>query len=113
MDATEALKAIKEAGLDRGDPATFWYIYGIAVTSILLLLIGLIIVLIKGFLAKFLSDIKETNAKFALSIEKLTISNENLTMSNASLTTMMRLHDHQIKHLEEDVKDLSKRRSNR
>jgi hypothetical protein len=103
MDAVKILQEIKESGLDQSDPARFWYVYAIIVTVLLVLLITGVILLVKGFLTSFLADIKDTNQKFAASIEKLTVS-------NANLTKMMELHDYQIGHLEQDIKEFVKRR---
>lgn len=100
MDANQILEEIDRSGLVG---PKFWYIYAIVVTSLLVLLITFIIILVKGFLTRFLVDIKETNGRFAESIEKLTVSNTHLTK-------MVELHDYQIKHLEDDVKEISKRR---
>ena len=101
MDPNQVLETINESGI--AGPQ-FWYIYALVVTSLLVLLIIAIITLIRGFLTKFLADIKDTNAKFAESIEKL-------TQSNTKLDVLVRLHDEQIKDLQDDVKDISKRRT--
>lgn len=102
MDTIEVLKKVGESGA----PTQFWYVYGVVVTSLLGLLTTGVILLVKGFLTGFLKDIKETNNKFADSIAQLTTSNSNLI-------NMVKLHDYQIKHLDEDVKELSKRRPQR
>lgn len=100
MDASSVLEKIKESGI-AGEQ--FWYIYAIVVTGLLVLLITAIIILVKGFLTRFLSDIKDTHKQFADSITKL-------TESNTYLSEMVKLHDYQIKHLDDDIKDISKRR---
>lgn len=101
MGANQILQEIKESGV-AGEQ--FWYIYALVVTALLALLVTAIIFLVKGFLTKFLTDIKETNKELAGSITKL--------------TTMVQLHDLQLEHLDEDVKeherkieDLIKRRT--
>jgi hypothetical protein len=96
MDAVEVLKEIKESGAGGQE---FWYIYAIIVTILLLLLVTAIILLVKGFLTKFLKDMKETNHNFADSIAEL-------TRNGTKLTKMVELHDYQIKRLDEDIKEM-------
>lgn len=101
MEPNQVLETIKESGI--AGPQ-FWYIYALVVTSLLVLLIIAIITLIRGFLTKFLADIRDTNEKFATSIDKL-------TQSTNKLTILVDLHDADIKALKSDVKDISKRRT--
>lgn len=96
MDAGNILETVKNSGLANDQ---FWYVYAVVVTALLVLLTTGIVVSVKGFLASFLKDIKDTNQKFSLSIEKLT---EN----DSKLTEMVKLHEVQIKYIEEDIKEM-------
>jgi Tfp pilus assembly protein PilO len=87
MDAMDILKEIKEVDPDN---IGFWYIYGVVVTMILVILVTTISILVKGFLTSFLTDIKSTHKQFAESIAKL--------------TAMVGLHENEIEHLKEDSK---------
>lgn len=100
MDTLDILKEIREADPEN---TSFWYIYGIIVTMILVILVTTIIILVKGFLTSFLKDIKDTHKDFAESISKL--------------TAMVQLHENEIEHLKDDskrhegdIKELERRR---
>ena len=103
MQAQEILKEVKESGLVTDG---FWYVYALVVTSLLVGLVITIIFLVKGFLTRFLADIKVTHAQFAESIRMLTRTTDDLH-------TMVKLHEKDIAYIKEDVaeiKEHSKRR---
>lgn len=96
MQPQEILKEAHNSGLtDTG----FWYIYSLAVTSLLASLILIIIFLSRGALRKFQSDIKKTHDQFA---ESITI----LTKTSNDMMLMVKLHDNEIQHLKDDVREL-------
>lgn len=103
MQAQEILKEVKDSGMVSDG---FWYVYSLTVTSLLVLLIVSIIWLVKGFLLKFQSDIKETHEQFAKSIVMLT----NTTNDLASI---VKLHESEFTHLKEDIHELKESKSKR
>lgn len=103
MQAQEILKEVKESGLVADG---FWYIYALIVTSLLVALVVTIIFLVKGFLTKFLADIKVTHAQFAESIRSLT----NIT---TDLHTMVKLHDKDITYIKEDIVEIKEAKKRR
>lgn len=94
----DTLKELQESGI--GDQ--FWYVYAIVVTSLLVGLVTAIIFLIKGFLTKFLSDIKETHNQFAESITML-------TRNTTDLQSMVKLHENELKNQKEDIEKHDKK----
>lgn len=99
MQAQEILKEVKDSGLVS---TGFWYVYSLVVTSLLVTLIVSIIYLVKSFLTKFQTDIKETHSQFAKSIEML-------TRTTTDLHLMVELHENEFKHIKEDINDLKDR----
>lgn len=96
MDASQILETVKDSGLADDQ---FWYVYAVVVTALLVLLTAGIVVSVKGFLSSFLKDIKDTNQKFSLSIEKL-------TDNDTKLTSMVELHEYQLERIEADIKEI-------
>lgn len=103
MQAQEILREVKDSGLVKDG---FWYIYALIVTSLLVALVVTIIFLVKGFLNKFLKDIKATHAQFAESIKMLTLTQNDLH-------TMVKLHEKDIGYMKEDIGELKGQRPKR
>lgn len=96
MQAQELLKEVKDSGLVTDG---FWYIYALIVTSLLVGLVVTIIFLVKGFLTRFLADIKITHAQFSESIRMLTRTTDDLH-------TMVKLHEKDIEYIKEDLGEI-------
>lgn len=100
MEPSEILKEVKSSGV-AGE--TFWYIYSLVITGLLVTLIVAIIILVKGFLARFLNDMKSTHASFSNSIALL-------TETTGELKTMVKIHEKELQNHKEDIDELRKRR---
>ena len=85
----ETVEAIKESGVA---PNEFWYLSTLILTGILVLFIGVLIFFVKSFFARLQTMLDG----FAHSIQ--------------DLTTMVKLHDLEIKNAKEDIIKLEKRR---
>lgn len=85
----ETVEAIKESGVA---PNEFWYLSTLILTGILVLFIGVLIFFVKGFFARLQTMLDG----FAHSIQ--------------DLTTIVKLHDLEIKNAKEDIIKLEKRR---
>lgn len=96
MQPEDILREIKDSGMVQPE---FWYIYSLVITTLLVSLIISIIILVRGFLSSFMSEMKITNTQFSKSI--------------AALTTMIEVHEVEISHNKEDIKELKAAASKR
>lgn len=85
----ETLQTIKDSGVA---PNEFWYLSTLILTGILVLFIGVLIFFVKGFFSK------------------LQVTIDGLAESVRDLTTIVKLHDLEIKNAKEDIDSLQKRR---
>lgn len=85
----DTIEAIKESGIA---PAEFWYLSTLILTGILVLFIGVLIFFVKSFF----NELKDTITTLSQNVIKL--------------TTMVEVHDIEIKHAKDDIKELEKRR---
>lgn len=100
MEPQEILKEIKDTGMATN---TFWYIYSLVITGLLVTLIVAIIILVKGFLTRFLNDMKATHASFSNSISLITETNNELKI-------IVKLHEQELKNHKEDIDELKRRK---
>ena len=76
----ETVEAIKESGIA---PTEFWYLSTLILTGILVLFIGVLIFFVKGFFSRLQGTL------------------DGMAHSIQDLTTMVKVHDAEIKHLKE------------
>lgn len=88
MDAYQILEKVKESEVT---PPEVWYLATLALTGILIVFIGVLIFLIKGFFV----DLKET----------LTSLKNNIDW----LTKLVTAHEVDMKNVKEDINDLKRR----